>query len=171
MARPAGGAGHYLRDLVGGGNDGVITTMAVVSSAAGAGLSARVAIIMGLANLVADGLSMGSSGYLALKSELHQTGGSVDEERPARHGIATMVAFVLAGAVPLLAFAPGLGRGPTLLAASALGALTLAAIGAARARYIDRPAWRCSAEMLVVGGSAAGVAYVVGVAVESLLAQ
>lgn len=61
--------GKYLGDLVYGANDGIITTFAVVSGAAGAALSSGVIIILGLANLVADGISMGMSNYLALRSK------------------------------------------------------------------------------------------------------
>ena len=58
-------AGHYLPDLVYGANDGIITTFAVVSGVVGASLSERVIVILGLANLIADGFSMGASNYLA----------------------------------------------------------------------------------------------------------
>ena len=61
-------AGAYIGDWVYGANDGIITTFAVVSGAAGASLSAGVILILGLANLAADGISMGMSNYLALKS-------------------------------------------------------------------------------------------------------
>lgn len=62
--------GLYLGDLVYGANDGIITTFAVIAGAAGAGLSAGVVIILGLANLIADGISMGLSNYLSLKSRI-----------------------------------------------------------------------------------------------------
>ena len=61
--------GKYIGDLIYGANDGIITTFAVVAGATGASLSASVIIILGLANLVADGLSMGASNYLGGKSE------------------------------------------------------------------------------------------------------
>lgn len=60
--------GKYIGEIVYGANDGIITTFAVVSGAAGAMLSSGVIIILGLANLIADGISMGMSNYLALKS-------------------------------------------------------------------------------------------------------
>ena len=50
---------HYLPDLVFGANDGIITTFAVVSGVVGASLSNRIILILGFANLVADGVSMG----------------------------------------------------------------------------------------------------------------
>src|SRR3990170_3259516 len=51
-----GGAGdQYLGDLVYGGLDGVVTTFAVVSGVVGASLGSDVILILGLANLLADG--------------------------------------------------------------------------------------------------------------------
>ena len=59
----------YLKDMVYGGIDGAITTFAVVSGVAGAGLSSGVVIILGLANLFADGFSMAVSNYMGSRSE------------------------------------------------------------------------------------------------------
>lgn len=59
----------YLRDFVYGAIDGAVTTFAVVSGVAGAGLSTGVIIILGLANLVGDGFSMAASNYLGTKAE------------------------------------------------------------------------------------------------------
>lgn len=57
-----------LGDFVLGGVDGVVTTFAVVAGSAGGGLSVTAVIILGLANLVADGFSMGISNYLGTRS-------------------------------------------------------------------------------------------------------
>jgi VIT1/CCC1 family predicted Fe2+/Mn2+ transporter len=59
----------YLRDFVYGAVDGVITTFAVVSGVAGAGLSSGVVVILGAANLVADGFSMAVSNYVGTRAE------------------------------------------------------------------------------------------------------
>ena len=53
-----------------GANDGIITTFAVISGAAGALLSTGPIVILGLASLIADGISMGLSNYLAISSRL-----------------------------------------------------------------------------------------------------
>lgn len=63
-------AGKYIGNFIYGANDGVITTFAVVAGAAGASLSPTVVIILGFANLLADGISMGASNYLGEKSEI-----------------------------------------------------------------------------------------------------
>ncbi|MBI1226083.1 MAG: hypothetical protein GC192_12680 [Bacteroidetes bacterium] len=61
----------YLAEFVYGGMDGIVTTFAVVAGAAGAGLDSSVVIILGFANLVADGFSMSVGSYLANNSENH----------------------------------------------------------------------------------------------------
>jgi VIT1/CCC1 family predicted Fe2+/Mn2+ transporter len=59
----------YLGDAVLGGIDGCVTTFAVVAAALGAGFSGTVVIVLGVANLLADGLSMAVSNYLGTRSQ------------------------------------------------------------------------------------------------------
>lgn len=59
----------YLRDWVYGGIDGAVTTFAVVAGVIGAELTNRVVLILGAANLVADGFSMAASNYSGTKTE------------------------------------------------------------------------------------------------------
>lgn len=59
----------YLGEFVYGGIDGSVTTFAVVAGAAGAGMKSEVVIILGFANLIADGFSMSVGSYLSTKSE------------------------------------------------------------------------------------------------------
>jgi len=60
---------HYIRDWVYGGVDGAVTTFAIVAGVAGAQLSAKIVIILGLTNVLADGFSMAASNFLATKAE------------------------------------------------------------------------------------------------------
>jgi VIT1/CCC1 family predicted Fe2+/Mn2+ transporter len=59
-----------ISDAILGGIDGCVTTFAVVSGTIGAGLPSTIAVILGFANLLADGFSMGISDYEAQKAEL-----------------------------------------------------------------------------------------------------
>lgn len=59
----------YLGDAVLGGIDGCVTTFAVVAGTVGGGFSGVVAIVLGFANLFADGFSMAVSNYQATKSQ------------------------------------------------------------------------------------------------------
>lgn len=59
----------YIAEFVYGGIDGAITTFAVVAGAEGASLSTSVVIILGLANLIADGFSMSVGNFFSTKAE------------------------------------------------------------------------------------------------------
>lgn len=65
-----GAEGKYIKNIVYGGLDGTITTFAAVAGVAGAALKPEIVLIMGFANLVADGLSMAIGDYLSTKAEL-----------------------------------------------------------------------------------------------------
>lgn len=86
-ARP----GHsYLADAVLGGVDGCVTTFAVVAGAAGGGLTHRTIVVLGFANLLADGFSMAASNYLSVKSRR-------DEVQKARREEAAHIALIPQG--------------------------------------------------------------------------
>lgn len=61
--------GQYIKSLIYGGLDGIITTFAVVAGVAGASLSPGIVLILGFANLIADGLSMAIGDYLSTRAE------------------------------------------------------------------------------------------------------
>lgn len=62
-----------LRDAVYGGIDGTVTTFAIVAGVAGAGLSPLIVVVLGLANVLADGFSMAAANYSGAKAELDNT--------------------------------------------------------------------------------------------------
>jgi VIT1/CCC1 family predicted Fe2+/Mn2+ transporter len=157
-------ARHYLRDLVYGANDGIITTFAVVTGVTGASLGRRTILILGIANLLADGFSMGASNYLSIRSDeavREARGEPVLEAFPQWHALATLVAFVVVGAVPLLPYllAPPGARFPVAVAGTLA---TLFAIGALRSAITRLCWWKAGLEMLLIGAMAAGLAYGAG---------
>jgi len=62
-------SGGFLRNVVYGFNDGLTANFGLVAGVIGAEVGAHVVLISGVAGMIADALSMGSSGYLAAKSE------------------------------------------------------------------------------------------------------
>ena len=64
--------GDFIREFIYGGVDGGVTTFAVVAGATGAQFDNAVIIILGLANLVADGFSMSVGSYLSVKSQFEK---------------------------------------------------------------------------------------------------
>jgi VIT1/CCC1 family predicted Fe2+/Mn2+ transporter len=91
----------YFSDFVFGSVDGLVTTFAVVSGVIGAGLSAAVILILGFANLFADGFSMAASNYLSTKSENDM---GQNKKSAICAALATFFAFIVVGLIPLLSF-------------------------------------------------------------------
>ena len=167
---PAATARHYIRDLVYGANDGLITTFAVVSGVAGGQLSQLAVLVVGVANLAADGVSMGVGNFMAIRAD--ERARAADnlpelERHPWKHGLATLLAFVVAGAVPLIPYLlPGTSS-RQLVASTILTFVTLFLLGALRAVVTRDRWWRTGLETLALGTIVAAAAYGAGYLVAS----
>jgi VIT1/CCC1 family predicted Fe2+/Mn2+ transporter len=164
--------GSYVAEVVYGANDGIVTTFAVVAGVAGAALEPRIVLILGTANLFADGFSMGMSNFLSRRSELDYRAATGDEDgvtdgrTPARTAFVTFLAFVVAGWTPLLPYI--LGLVPDFGWSVLFTAVAFFAVGASRTLVTERSTLRSGAEMLAVGMLAAGVAFAVGTLLQGL---
>lgn len=222
LSEPSHGTigGAYIRDVVFSANDGLITTFAVVAGVAGASLSYRIVVIMGLANLLADGISMALGNYLGIKSRIDfertsrrteenevknmpgkereemediarlrnipaprvaewistmtsdkrlwidemlvwELGILPEEGHPVRTGIATFIAFAVAGFFPLIPYVFNTA-GNKFTTSIVITALVLFGVGSLRSLVTKRNWVRSGIEMLLVGGTAAVAAYIVG---------
>ncbi len=162
---------HYIADLIYGTNDGILTTFAIVAGVSGGELSSSVILIVGAANLFADGLSMGVGNYLSIRareSALEAQQLPEEEAYPIRHGLATFLAFAGAGAIPLAPYlVPGLEHRFFFSALAALAAQFT--VGALRSLVTASRWWVSGLEMAVLGALTAGVAYAVGAGVAALV--
>lgn len=164
--------GVYIGDFVYGANDGIVTTFAVVAGAAGAALSPGIVVILGLANLFADGFSMGASNFLALRSEKElerrqksERGETVSHDTVgvlAQHGFVTFLAFIFAGVVPLVPYLTVSLGAQQFLISSLLAAATFFAVGGIRTLITGGHFGKGGFEMLLVGGVAAALAFIIG---------
>lgn len=155
--------GKHLRDIVYGGLDGTVTTFAVMAGATGANLPTSTIIILGLANLFADGFSMGMGCYMGEKSEQQ-----FNEQKKIRHaknspalsGLITFFSFVVVGFVPIIPviFLPSFGFKEILI----LVALVLFVLGSMRSRITTVSWWRGGLEVMLAGVTASLIAYVIG---------
>jgi len=164
-------SGRYLAEVIYGANDGIVTTFAVVSGVAGAALNPSIVLILGAANLFADGFSMGMSNYLSRRSEIdyqHSVDGAsgdppavpAEGKSPKRTAFVTFLAFVVAGWAPLVPYI--LGLSPAFPLSVAFTGLTFFVVGASRSLVTSRRWTINGAEMFLVGMAAAAVAYGVG---------
>jgi VIT1/CCC1 family predicted Fe2+/Mn2+ transporter len=215
--------GHFLEDAVYAANDGIVTTFAVVVGVTGAALHPLVILILGLANLFADGFSMASGNFLGARSarqvyraerkleewemahernmerkeieEILKTKGyggeklqkmtdlimendkfAVDfmmvwelglqepkDNHELKAAFVTFISFVGAGAIPLIPYIfSSFFGGFQLLFAVLFTALALFGTGAARVYFTGENFILSGLEMLLVGGTAAAIAYGVG---------
>lgn len=212
----------YLPDAVLGGIDGGVTTFAIVSGAVGGEFSGAVIVVLGFANLLADGFSMAASNYLGTKSEregvekarrveerhitkipegereeirqvfsnkgfegeiLDRVVDVITSDRklwvdtmlteehnlqlvgrsPLRAALATFLAFLTVGLIPLLPFlATGLEANQRFLFSSILTAFAFLGVGFVKGRALARPMFKSGIETLLVGGLAAALAYGMG---------
>jgi VIT1/CCC1 family predicted Fe2+/Mn2+ transporter len=213
----------YLGDFILGAVDGAVTTFAIVAGAAGAKMENDVVLILGLANVLADGLSMAAGNFLRAKSDrqlldqfrtmeeqhidkipegereevrqifaakgfegevlekivqvitedrqqwvntmlTEEWGLRLDPPSPWKAGLATFVAFLLAGMVPLIPAIVNLqGHADiTFLYSSVLTGVTFFLIGVIRGRVLDGRPLMAGLETFAIGGGAAAVAYLVG---------
>lgn len=222
---------NYLRDFIYGAVDGTVTTFAVVAGVVGASLDAGIVVILGTANLLADGFSMAVSNYLGTQAERQQYEKARREEEreiaiipegereeirqifaakgfegdnldravevitsdrdrwvatmiadehglastppdPWRGAMATFVAFVLVGFIPLASFVAETIWPSTVNApfgwSVGLTALAFFLVGTWKSRFVDEAWLRSGAQTLAVGGIAAAIAYVIGNLLENL---
>lgn len=167
----------YLSEFVYGGIDGAVTTFAVVAGATGARFDTKVLLVLGFANLIADGFSMGVGSYLSTKSQVEinaKKGKKPDDEpSPIINGISTYISFILIGVVPLLAYTIDLIfelNSTNLFEISiVLTALAFVGIGFLKSRVAHTPVVRAVLETLILGAIAAGFAYFLGDFLEQLI--
>lgn len=217
-----GGNESYMGDAIYGSIDGLVSTFAIVSGVMGAALSPVVILVLGFANLFADGFSMAVGNYLSTKAEVEyvkkerrretwevkyvpegekeeireiyrkkgfkgkllndvvkvitsnkkkwidvmmkeELGLIEDRKSPLKAGLATFCAFILVGFVPLSAYVGAMFLPINALYVSILfTSVALFLVGAAKSYIAEVKFIRGGMETLLVGGSAAAIAYLIG---------
>ena len=159
----------YLAEFVYGAIDGTVTTFAIVSGVVGANLSPSIVIVLGLANVLADGFSMASSNFLSEKSEQslrHGLETPPGTKAPLRTALITFVSFVSVGFIPLLPFAVALAvpavAQQEFFFSVVLTVVAFVGIGAVRGVVTRHRPFQSAVETLLVGSLAAGISYLVG---------
>jgi len=216
----------YLKEIVYGGNDGIVTTFAVVAGFVGANASLGnlgyvTVLLFGLANLFGDGVSMSLGNFLSVRSEHdryhkeknkelkeinenpqiekaetqqllvmrgfskadaenfvdHYTKNkeywadfmmryelemSDPSENPVLTALATFLAFVVFGFIPLIPYILFKNDPQTFFYASWATGIALVLLGLLRWRITRDSIVRSVGEILIVGGISASVAYLVG---------
>ena len=162
----------YLPECVYGGVDGLVTTFAIVTASIGIGASSGVILVLGVANVLADAWSMGSSDYLSSHAEAEQGDREHDEKPPLYTAFATFIAFVIVGFVPLVPFIVALfvPSFESMAAWTSIGAtmITFAIVGYVSGTVSGGDKIKSSLRTLGVGAIAAIIAFGVGYLLKDL---
>ena len=161
---------RYISEFVYGAVDGTVTTFAVVAASAGAGISSAIILVLGAANLIADGFSMGASAYLAASAEHDESARNTNKRAsPKIIGFMTFAAFVVVGSVPVIPYlAHVLARGSSVAhpllfyISSGATALTFVAIGYIKGKVGGENPLVAALQTLALGAIAAALAYGAG---------
>jgi VIT1/CCC1 family predicted Fe2+/Mn2+ transporter len=161
---------NWLRAGVLGANDGIVSVAATVVGVAGAATGTSAMVIAGVAALVAGALSMAAGEYVSVSSQrdaerVLRAHGLRDAEEgltnPWHAALASLVAFVVGGLVPLLVVLAPWGSG-RVVATFAAVVLALVVTGSVSARLGGAPAGRAVLRNVVGGSLAMAVTYGVG---------
>lgn len=161
----------YLPEFVYGGIDGAVTTFAVVAGVVGASLSSVIVLILGFANLFADGFSMAVSNYLSVRSgdELRKhrrISFNSSGKNPLKTGFVTFSAFLIVGLIPLISFVLAifipLIRDYQFHLSAVLTGFAFLIVGAVKGKVVKKHFVKSAIETLIIGGIAAGIAFAVG---------
>lgn len=157
---------NQLRAGVLGANDGIVSVAAIVVGVAGASSTSASIVTAGVAGLVAGALSMATGEYVSVSSQRDAERAGLatpDEEltNPWHAAVASLLAFVVGGLVPLLvALAPwGAAIVPAVFAAVVVA---LVVTGAVSARIGGSPVRRAVVRNVAGGSIAMIVTYAVG---------
>ncbi len=154
--------GLYLRSIVFGVTDSLVSTVGLLAGIDIAGAGHQAIVVTGAIYAVVEAFSMAVGNFLSEESvEEYAAKSDVPDMVPILAGLVMFVAFVLAAAIPL---APYLVLGdPAALATSViLSILALFVVGALGARLAKVPAlWR-GVRMALLGGAAIRIGVLVG---------
>lgn len=157
----------YLGDSVFAASDGIVTTFAVVSGVSGAALAPSIVLILGFANLLADGLSMAFGNYMNIKSQMeyeHALGKKVVVSAPLTHGMVTYISFIVAGLFPMIPYVFNMEN--KFSSSISIVAIALFVVGAIRSNFAHKNPLRGGIELMLLGGFAALFAYLTGYFIE-----
>lgn len=174
-----------IKPLVFGGIDGLTTTLALVWGSIAAGeqvVSSTAVIVLGVANLLATGMSMGVGDYAGTLAEYDQATRVTDaakeralpgeigigrrsvQQAALRSGFTMFASFIIFGGIPLLAYLPASATGAADIAtrrvvSTLLCVVSFLGLGAVRGRLTDTSVVRASLQMLLMGTGAATVSF------------
>ena len=140
-----------LRDIILGGQDGLVNVLGVTLGVAAASGDTRIVLAAGLAATFAESFSMAAVAYTSSIAKYHAV----------RDALIVGVAAILGSIIPLLPFA-FLPVNSAINTALAVSVFFLFILGVYKAKILRSNYWRSGLEIAVIGIAAALIGYLVG---------
>lgn len=168
---------HYVEEIIYGGNDGVVTTFAIISSFVGAGqttvssITPTLVLVLGIASLFADGSSMGLGNFLSLRasSDLDKKSSEQSIKHTFVHGMFTFVSFVFFGFIPLLPYIFFIDSIYVFAYSVFFSLLAFSILGLIRNQITGRNLLKSIMENLIIGCVASLIGFVFGYLLKNLV--
>jgi vacuolar iron transporter family protein len=177
-ARKASVYGQFIRDIVFGTNDALLTNIGIVTGFTASLVSNRLIVLAVLVDIFTSAFAMATGTYLSRTSEddylatslTRGTKTSVDRAlaNPYFAALVMYVVYVISGFIPLLPFLFGLEPTDAAKLAVALGALTFLVVGLFKGQVTRTSLIRSALQFFLLGSVAALVGYGIGIYASTL---
>lgn len=153
----------YIRNIVFGVEDSLVSTVGFLSGIAVAGVPQSTMILTGIVLIFVEAFSMGVGSFLSEDTveEVAQDKKAMAHSRLS--GMVMFVSYFIAGFIPLLPYMVSneSGSGP-FVASVLLSLIALAILGAASARALHISIVKFMLRMIILGGSAIAIGVLIG---------
>ena len=169
---PLGAAGPFIRDIVFGVHDALLTNIGIVTGFVAALQDTRLIILTVVIDVVISAFAMSFGTYLSRTSESDYLKGQLTDEdhqsvenvlaNPVTAAVVMWITYVLTGMIPLLPFLFNLSATEALRVAIILSLLVFFGVGAFKGYATATSPWRGGLQFLAFGSVAAVIGYVIG---------
>ncbi|HLD04726.1 MAG TPA: VIT1/CCC1 transporter family protein [Candidatus Nanoarchaeia archaeon] len=173
----------WVREIVFGLNDGIVSTFALLAGITGAVISWEALIIAALVEIVTGALSMALGTFISTKSQIEFYNGNLDGkkhikkevkalkdgfENPEIAAVQIGIAFLIGGLVPLWPYFVWVEQSALWVSLMSTCAF-LFVVGALKSRFTHKLWWHSGLEMVVIAALAGFISYYLGVFVAGLI--
>lgn len=152
----------YMRNFIFGVEDGLVSTVGLLSGIAVAGVAQKDILLTGMVLILVEAFSMAVGSFLAERStEEYAIGKYIPLRYPIMDGVIMFLSYFIAGFLPLSPYL-WLDIAGAFWVSIGLSLLALFVLGLASAKVGRISLWRSGLRMFLIGGIAVGVGVITG---------
>ena len=159
---------NYFKNIIYGGIDGIITMFNIIAGIKGGGLKYYVILIVGVAALFSDAVSMGFSSYLSekahnifLRKNKRKNINENKDENEYLHGLTTFISFIIFGSIPLITYLLTKNINNSFMITVFSTVFSLFILGIFQSYYTEQKWYVASFSLIIYGLIAAFISYTI----------